>query len=83
MSKIMITTCDICGKKEEINLTENEVGTFDSLWSFKGEPALDICQDCIERFKKEVNVKSTVKPAFRDPKEGIRQKLDEISKKYG
>lgn len=78
MSKIMITTCDICGKTETTNVTENEVGTFDCLWSYTGDQDLDICQECIERFKQEANVK----PAFRDVKEGLKEKLDEIAKKY-
>lgn len=51
MSKIMITTCDICGKTETTNVTENETGTFDWLWSSTGEQDLDICQECINKFK--------------------------------
>ena len=78
MSKIMITTCDICGKTETTNFTENEVGTFVWLWSSTGEQDLDICPDCIERLKKEANVK----PAFRDVREGLRETLDRIADKY-
>jgi len=51
MSKIMITTCDICGKTETTNVTENEVGTFDWLWSSTGEQDLDICQECINKLR--------------------------------
>lgn len=51
MSKIMITTCDICGKTETTNVTENEEGTFDWLWSSTGEHDLDICQECINKIK--------------------------------
>lgn len=70
MSKIMITTCDICGKTETTNLTENEVGTFDWLWSSTGEQDLDICQECIERIKKEANAKDKISNKH-DPDEPV------------
>lgn len=78
MSKIMTTTCDICGKSETTNLTENEVGTFDCLWSFTGEQDIDICPECIKRIKQEANIK----PAFRDVAVGLRETLDRIADKY-
>lgn len=89
-----IYICDICGTREDFDFGSfpNEKQQHWSGIDYLGE-FIDLCPECSKKViqgdvwkiilgRKGYDEHELGKPAFRNVKEGLKEKLDEIAKKY-